>query len=347
VQCPDYNLGMRVLTLVSFFSTVLALPEGLRLRPEEHWRPAQAIDINNYEPMPRLFRNHKATEVDSTWKEEMVRINSVAAKMHSTNGLSYNRSQNQQPKIECGREGPSRHDKIYGGVEASPNQWPWMTAIFINGHSFCGGSIISERFILTAAHCIKPEAYYQIMVGVHNIRASNEPHRLEITSYNGYQHPDYDQWVPDIGLIKLPEPLTFNAYISPVCLPAKGHIANGGMHATVTGWGTTWDGEVVVTDKLRMVHDLPVITNEQCKQYHSGLLKPMHVCLDTSARKGSCHGDSGGPMIIKDGSYQGPGQKWIQHGIVSFGSGVGCATGIPDGYTRTEYYHDWIQSQIS
>merc|ERR1712080_444623 len=140
-QYPESNLGMRILILVPLFSIALALPEGRRLRPEEHWRPAQPIDINKYKPMPRLVGDHKTNGFDSAWEEEIVRINRVAAEMQSSGNLSYNTTKNQQPKVECGREGPSKSDKIYGGVEASPNQWPWMTAIFINGHSFCGGSM--------------------------------------------------------------------------------------------------------------------------------------------------------------------------------------------------------------
>merc|ERR1712080_382936 len=80
-QYPESNLGMRIVILVPLFSIVLALPEGRRLRPEEHWRPAQPIDINKYKPMPRLVGDHKANGFDSAWEEEINRINRVAVAM--------------------------------------------------------------------------------------------------------------------------------------------------------------------------------------------------------------------------------------------------------------------------
>merc|ERR1711982_229218 len=106
-----------------------------------------------------------------------------------------------------------------------------------------------------------------IMAGAHNVRESSEPHRVEITSFNGWTHP---QWDPntlsnDIALVELPEPISFNDYIKPSCQPAASDTADVGELVTCTGWGKPSDSAGV-------------------------------VCIDTAGGKGTCSGDSGGPL---------------------------------------------------
>merc|ERR1712210_356474 len=109
----------------------------------------------------------------------------------------------------------------------------------------------------------------------------------------------------DLALIELPSPIDFNDYISPSCMPEKGDTADEKELVTVTGWG-----------------------------------KPS----DTTGGKGSCNGDSGGPLVMKAG-MRAAGQMWNQVGIVSFGSSAGCEVGYPAGFTRVEYYLEWIMSE--
>merc|ERR1711913_137387 len=115
----------------------------------------------------------------------------------------------------------------------------------------------------------------------------------------------------DLALIELPSPIDFNDYISPSCMPEKGDTADESELVAVTGWG-----------------------------------KPS----DTAGGKGSCNEDSGGPLVMKAGmrwkdGMATPGQKWNQVGIVSFGSSAGCEVGYPAGFTRVEYYLEWIMSE--
>merc|ERR1712013_951288 len=188
-------------------------------------------------------------------------------------------------KATCGIEGPARAGRIVGGHEAEEHEWPWQVALFIDDAWFCGGSLISENYVPTAAHCVDGASYFDIMAGAHNVRAASEPNRVEITSDNA-------------------------GGISPV---------------------------------LRMVSDLPCISNKECNDFY-GIVGDGIVCIDTTGGKGSCNGDSGGPLVMKAG-MKAAGQAWNQVGIVSFGSSAGCEVGYPAGFTRTEYYLDWIKSE--
>jgi len=223
-----------------------------------------------------------------------------------------------------------------------------MVAIFIDNSWFCGGTIISSSYILTAAHCVAAAHFYDVVAGIHNHRASEEAHRVEITSYTGIFHPEWDpsgSFHNDVALIELPEPLPLNDYIKPVCLPQKGDIAQEGDLSTVTGWGATADNSAI-SDVLMMVRDRPVINNKDCNDVY-GIINDGIMCIDTEGGRGSCSGDSGGPLIKKISSSDGSKSVWQQQGIVSFGSSLGCQAGYPDGFSRTEFFLDWILSYAS
>merc|ERR1712071_363758 len=88
---------------------------------------------------------------------------------------------------DCGLENPEGlpdvEDRIVGGFEAKTHQWPWQVALFIDDAWFCGGSLISEEWGMTGAHCADGASYADVMAGAPNVRASTEPHRIEIPSY--------------------------------------------------------------------------------------------------------------------------------------------------------------------
>merc|ERR1711892_1186090 len=221
-------------------TVVLVLPEGRRLRPEEHWRPAQGRDLSKYMPRQAML---PMTEQDLAW----------AVKEVKKNGASTNKGTKLDLKATCGIEGPPAGDRIVGGIEAEENQWPRQVALFIDDAWFCGGSLISENYVLTAAHCVDGASYFDVMAGAHNVRYASEPHRVEVTSFNGWTHP---QW-------------------------------NTQDLVTVTGWGKPSDSAGGISPVLRMVSDLPVITNSDCNDVY-GIVGSGVVCIDTTGGKGSC-----------------------------------------------------------
>merc|ERR1712183_508498 len=330
--------SMRFLIVAALCAIASAAPEGHRLRPEEHWRPAQGRDLSKYKPW--------AAMVDANGDDLMEKINRVAAEMRAAASPSNKKDLGQEPKAACGIEGPAiKEGRIVGGVEAHEHAWPWQVALFIDGAWFCGGAIISENYVLTAAHCADGASYFDIMAGAHNVRASSEPHRVEITSYNGWTHPQWNtqDLSNDLALIELPSPISFNDYIKPSCLPSTGDTADEDELVTCTGWGKPSDSAGGISPVLRMVEDLPIISNSDCNAIY-GIVGAGVVCIDTTGGKGSCNGDSGGPLVMK-ADVKAAGQQWKQVGIVSFGSSAGCEVGYPAGFTRTEYYLDWISSE--
>merc|ERR1712079_625574 len=216
---------------------------------------------------------------------------------------SSHKASNVDLQATCGIEGPPSKDRIVGGFEAQENQWPWQVALFIDDAWFCGGSIISENYVLTAAHCADG----------------------------------------DLALIELPSPLPMNDYISTSCLPATGETTAVRSLVTVTGWGKPSDSAGGISPVLREVRDIPVMTNADCNAVY-GIVGDGVVCIDTAGGRGSCNGDSGGPLVQKAGG-KAAGDQWTQVGIVSFGASAGCEVGMPAGFTRTEYYLDWIKSE--
>uniref|UniRef100_A0A8C6L4W5 Peptidase S1 domain-containing protein n=1 Tax=Nothobranchius furzeri TaxID=105023 RepID=A0A8C6L4W5_NOTFU len=130
---------------------------------------------------------------------------------------------------ECGNA--PLNPKIIGGQDASGGSWPWQVAFKDSGSFFCGGALITNQWVLTAAHCLLPSFYCTSFLSEMQIRA------LVATIC----HPDYDETTMDndICLVKLAAPVTFTSYIQPVCLASDESTFFDGITTWVTGFGVT------------------------------------------------------------------------------------------------------------
>merc|ERR1712080_88825 len=117
-QCLNHTSIMRFLVLAALCAVTMTLPEGRRLRPEEHWRPAQARDHSKYTPRTILLDPETG---EASWEEQMVKINSVAAQMRNSGSISSHKDKGR-PKAQCGIEGRSTSDRIVGGEEVLLSQ---------------------------------------------------------------------------------------------------------------------------------------------------------------------------------------------------------------------------------
>ncbi|XP_069688740.1 brachyurin-like isoform X1 [Periplaneta americana] len=225
--------------------------------------------------------------------------------------------------------------RITNGQTASRGQFPWQAGLTIDFSGFCGGSIISNDWLLTAGHCIG--GTYEVTLGANNIN-NPESEAVIFRTSSSIRHEGYnsDTLANDIGLVKMS--VTYSTYISPISLPPRSDQGNtfAGQSVRVSGWGINSDSATQLTENLQYV-DLTVITNQECNSVY-GVITSGMICVSTPGGKSTCSGDSGGPLIhSQNGGY-------VQVGVVSFSAASGCEAGLPAGFTRVTSYLDWIQT---
>ena len=242
----------------------------------------------------------------------------------------------------CGITSPS--SRIINGTEVDPHQYPWTAAILKTGiHGvFCGASIISRQFILTAAHCIDFEFSKdcaKIRLGAHLINYVKDPEQnsrdFEIDDWK--IHEGYnDKFENDIALIKLKTPIDYGNAIRPICLPKKRVQIKPNKPITVVGWGTTEEGD---NSKVLLGVELKTCSFKKCQDaYPEEKIEKSMFCAFKPG-KDTCNGDSGGPAMMRAKNKQ-----WNIVGVTSWG--YGCATSYPGVYTRVSYFIDWIEKNM-
>uniref|UniRef100_A0A3Q3XJ31 Peptidase S1 domain-containing protein n=1 Tax=Mola mola TaxID=94237 RepID=A0A3Q3XJ31_MOLML len=243
----------------------------------------------------------------------------------------------------CGR--PALNTRIVGGEVAPEGSWPWQASVHrFRSHS-CGGTLINNEWVLSAAHCFQSisPSILDVYLGRQSQEGSN-PNEVSRKVSQIINHPDYDSRTidNDIALLKLSSPVSFTNYILPACLAAPDSTFHNGTDSWVTGWGTIGSGVPLPSPENLMEVEVPIIGNRQCNcDYGVGRITDNMICAGVrTGGKDSCQGDSGGPLVMKQGD------RWVQGGIVSFGEG--CAKpDFPGVYARVSQYKSWINNQIS
>jgi len=267
------------------------------------------------------------------------------------NSYSYNKQ--NQLKIEscnCGKyyspvnfKQNSAFFRIVNGTEILiKNQYPWLALIQYNQTFICAGTLISNLYIITAAHCIQnveKKDNLKVVLGVHN-RCVESSTTVVLSIAEIIIHADFDKftYAHDVALLKMTTRIHFNRQIQPICLPALDLYANTvsnkyqNKRGIIVGWGVTVPGDVNSTSCVPREATVPILNRSNCLNeditlfcagYFDGL-------IDT------CQGDSGGPLQVLNKQ-----RKYELIGIIS--SGEGCALpGNPGLYTDVLQHLNWI-----
>nr|XP_039269682.1 A disintegrin and metalloproteinase with thrombospondin motifs gon-1-like isoform X5 [Styela clava] len=232
---------------------------------------------------------------------------------------------------------------IVGGTISEPNKWPWMVFIRLSGNTQCGGCLISSEWILTAAHCLERHSVEEIVIGS-NYNDGSDTNAIVRKLDRKCCHENFDRksWENDICLVKLSSSVNFTKNVESIDLPRSRSKMSDNSVCTVLGWGLNEHQKL-----LPGLHEanVAVINLQQCREWYARDMVQIpvtHFCAgNVSGGADTCAGDSGGPLIHKQGD------KYILRGITSFGAKVCGVPARPGVYTRVSRYISWIRRKMS
>ncbi|XP_039550583.1 chymotrypsin-C-like [Pimephales promelas] len=221
---------------------------------------------------------------------------------------------------------------IVNGTVAEAHSRPYMVSIQKNRQHICGGFLISDQFVLTAAHCHMKDEELTAVVGAHNLKNENEGSvRIGVKS-NIKKH--------DIMLLQLQKKITRSENVNWILLPKKQNkakkkhkkIPNKDPDCSVAGWGSLYmngpGSDCLMEAKVN------ILDHATCKNQWRKLCSQM-ICA--YGHGGSCEGDSGGPLVCGDTAV----------GVTSFGDAKNCnSLNYPNVYTKISSYLQWIHKNM-
>lgn len=227
--------------------------------------------------------------------------------------------------------------QIVGGRDVSIEEVPHQVSLQSSGFSFCGGSIISDQWVVTAGHCIAyPEDWITVRAGTTTKSSGGSLHKVaQIIVHENYETNWHGVPVNDVAVIKVSTPFKLDKSRQPIRLFKQGEESTVGVSATITGWGATRESGGT-SDVLKAVN-VPIVSKKSCNdayQSYGGLPAGQICAAVPEGGKDACQGDSGGPMTI--------GNRLA--GLVSWG--YGCARkGYPGVHTEVAAFSNWIASK--
>ncbi|XP_034829653.1 serine protease nudel [Maniola hyperantus] len=320
VTCPDLLCGTRMLTSSQLIKEDAAIESRLFGRNKRFLLPYPAIF---YDGRVKRHVTNKNANSDLIF-----------------NYLSKGRIDETRNKRAEGR--------VVGGKPSQPTAWPWVVALYRDGMFHCGGVIINQNWIMSAAHCVHKfwQHYYEVQVGMlrrFSFSPQEQNHRVTHIIVN--QNYNQETMKNDLSLLRVKPGMQFSRWARPICLPSR-EVAGSdwkwgpaaGTICTAVGWGATKE-RGPDPDHMREV-EIPIW--ERCK--HEEDQSGKEICAGLmEGGKDACQGDSGGPLLCRNPINA---QQWYVAGIVSHGDGCGRKD-EPGVYTRVSLFVPWIKYHIS
>ncbi|XP_052021820.1 complement factor D [Apodemus sylvaticus] len=230
--------------------------------------------------------------------------------------------------------------RILGGQEARAHARPYMASVQVNGTHVCGGALVDEHWVLSAAHCmdgVTKADFVQVLLGAHSLSIP-EPHKRLYDVQRAVLHPRSrpDSVEDDLVLLQLAQNVSLGPHVRPLPLQRVDQEVEPGTLCDVAGWG-------VVThagrrpDVLQQL-TVPIMDRTTCNEraHHDGAVTKNMMCTESN-RRDTCRGDSGSPLVCRD----------VVEGVVAWGSRVCGNRRKPGVFTRVATYLTWIDDVMN
>jgi len=248
---------------------------------------------------------------------------------------------------------PKEMGRIMYGNETDPNEYPWQISMWIDRSHFCGGTLINEEWIVTAAHCV--DLQYKnhfnrvtVSLGDHDVQGFYEmPMSILRKLKRVVRFPTYDEHYlhGDLALLQLDAPVPFSSKILPACLPIDDNTW-GYRTGLITGWGYTEETKKNTdgpkTASILREAEIFVMPQDICKKVSPFSITDRMICTykGPNGVETTCQGDSGGPLVVNNGT-----NKFVLVGATSFGV-AGCEGPYPSVFSRVSTFLDFIYAAM-